>query len=249
MRPASRVGLLLSVLIALSRPASAGTLSYADFDSVLTRFVHDGAVDYGALARERATLDRFLRATQEADPQAWPRNEQLAFWINVYNARVLDGVTRRPGLRSVLDVGKALGVPTLGFFRERLRSGGRDLTLNDIEHEIIRDGFREPRVHFVLNCASASCPPIPVRALQAATLDSTLDSAARSFLADRAKNPGLRRGSLELSSIFKWYRSDFEAADLPLLAFVGRYSAAARGLPRKTTIRFVPYDWSLNGHW
>ena len=118
-------------------------------------------------------------------------HEQIAFWVNVYNARVLDAVVRRPGLKSVLDVGRALGVPTHACFREQAVSGGRGLSLNDIEH-----------------------------------------------------GP-----ELGLSSIFKWYRSDFETAAGSLPAFVQRHWPVAGVVRPDAPIRFMAYDWSLNGHW
>ena len=241
--------LLATLLLAWAPAVRAAPFSHAALDTVLHAHVHDARVDYGALARDRGPLERYLEATRVAHPDAWPRNEQIVFWVNVYNARVLDGVVRRPGLKSVLDVGKLLGVPTLGFFREQAVSGGRKISLNDIEHEILRKGFHEPRIHFVLNCASASCPALPARALETATLDSTLDAAARAFLLDRSKNQIAPGPELKLSSIFKWYRSDFETERGSLQAFVLRYWRGAGVVRANAPIKFLDYDWSLNGHW
>lgn len=244
------VALVALALVAASRAnAAGGEFSYAAFDTVLIRHLASERVDYGALARDRAPLERFLSSTRDARPAAWARNDQIAFWVNVYNARVLDGVVRRPGLKSVLDVGKVVGVPTLGFFREKFFVAGRELALNDIEHEILRKGFHEPRVHFVLNCASASCPSLPARALSGATLDSTLDAAASAFLADRSKNPVVSGSDLRLSSIFKWYRSDFESAAGSLAAFLQRHANRGDAVLDGALIHFADYDWSLNGHW
>jgi hypothetical protein len=233
------------------RPGSRSTLpfSYAALDTVLTRYLHEGRVDYGGLARRRGPLERFLAATREAHPDHWPREAQIAFWVNVYNARVLEGVIRRRGLKSVLDVGKTLGVPTLGFFREKRLSAGRLLSLNDIEHDILRKGFQEPRVHFVLNCASASCPALPPRALSGATLDSVLEAATSAFLLDRTKNQIDADSDLRLSSILKWYRADFETAAGSLQAFIQRHWKEGGVIRADAPIRFLDYDWSLNGHW
>ena len=244
------ISLLLVALLPAWPPAvSAAGFSHAALDTVLQAHVHDARVDYGALARDRGPLERYLEATRAAHPDAWPRNEQIVFWVNVYNARVLDGVVRRPGLKSVLDVGKLVGVPTLGFFRERAVSGEREISLNGIEHEILRKGFHEPRIHFVLNCASTSCPALPPRALETASLDSTLDAAAQAFLLDRSKNQIEPGPKLKLSSVFKWYRSDFETAAGSLQAFVQRYWKGAGVVRADAPIKFLDYDWSLNGHW
>ena len=97
---------------AAAGPASADAFPHAALDSVLARVLRDGRVDYGALAKDHADLDRHLAAAAVARPDDWPRDEQIAFWVNAYNARVLDGVIRRPGLKSVLDVRKVLGIPT-----------------------------------------------------------------------------------------------------------------------------------------
>lgn len=223
--------------------------AYDSFDSVLVAHLQRGQVDYGALARDRGPLDRFLATTHDTIPAGWSRSEQIAFWVNVYNARVLDGVIRRPGLKSVLDVGKALGVPTLGFFKEKSRSGGRDLTLNDIEHEVLRKQFHEARSHFVLNCASASCPALPAHPVLAATLDATLEAATRAFLHDRTKNQLDVPSELKLSSIFKWYREDFERASGSLLAFINAHRPEPGASRPEAAIRFLDYDWALNGHW
>ncbi len=234
---------------AIARPAAATeVISYAPLDSVLALHLRDGRVDYGAIARDRGPLRRLLAAARDARPERFTRSEQMAFWVNIYNARVLDGVARRPGLKSVLDVGKAVVVPTLGFFRERAVVAGRELSLNDIEHRILREGFHEPRLHFVLNCASASCPKLPVRALDATSLDSTLDAATAEFLANPLHNRIAPGGELQLSSIFKWYRDDFESSAGGLPAFLARHWKGAR-LRGNEPVRFLDYDWSLNGHW
>ncbi len=243
-------GAVLAGLIALGVAevrAAAPPPSYAALDTVLRRHRQADLVDYGALAREPGPLRRFLAEAAEADPEQWPREAQIAFWVNVYNARVLDGVIRRPGLASVLDVGRLLGIPTLGFFRERARSAGRSLSLDDIEHGILRRRFGDARLHFVLNCASASCPVLPERALTAATLDSVLDAATAAFLADGTRNRLGDGRALELSEIFKWYRSDFVTAAGSVQAFVARHTRIpiAPGAP----IRHLRYDWALNGRW
>ena len=240
--------------IAASNPAAAASapadsFSHAIFDTVLTRILRDGHVDYGALARDHADLDRYLAALAAARPDGWPRPDQIAFWVNAYNARVLDGVIRRPGLKSVLDVRKVLGVPTLGFFREERDTGGARYSLDDIEHRILRARYAEPRLHFVLNCASLSCPVLPERALTAAMLEADLDAATRRFVADSTRNRVDPDGTLRLSMIFKWYRDDFKKAAGSVVAFVARYLPEGRTIPPGAKIDHLEYDWSLNGSW
>src|SRR5205814_4482033 len=144
-------------LVALTTAASAGSFSHAALDTVLSRHVRNGRVDYGALRRDPGPLDRYLAAVADARPDAWSREEQIAFWVNVYDARVLDGVLRHPGIRSVLDVGKERGGSGVGFFAEPRLTAGAPRTLDQIEKDILCARFHEPRVHMVLNCASTSC--------------------------------------------------------------------------------------------
>jgi hypothetical protein len=265
MSPARlRAAVLLVALAAAPHPAGAQSdapvradstrvaperFSHAALDSVLVRILRDGRVDYGGLSRDHGTLDRYLSALAAADPDGWPRGEQIAFWVNAYNARVLDRVIRRPGLKSVLDVGKKLGVPTLGFFHEKRPTAGHDRSLDDIEHRILRARFHEPRIHFVLNCAAVSCPVLPARALTGAELETDLEAATHRFLADSTRNriePG--RG-LWLSTIFKWYGDDFRATDGSVQAFIERHWPGSGPFAPDLPVRFLDYDWSLNGSW
>jgi hypothetical protein len=232
--------LLVLGLLASTAAGAAEVVSSSALDSVFTH-VRGGRVDYRALARDPGPLRRYLAAAAEARPEGFSRAQQMTFWINTYDARVLDGVVRRPGLSSVLDSTRAPG-----FFTEKRRSGGRDLSLDDIEHRLRELG--DPRVHFVLNCASKSCPPLPARALTSAALEAALDHATTAFLADRSKNRWSRDGALEVSAIFDWYRGDFATVG-GVQGFVARYW---RGTPRptkETKLRVLPYDWSLNGTW
>lgn len=233
----------------VARPASAEPFSHAAFDTVLARVLREGRVDYGALAKDHADLDRYLAAVAAARPDPWPREEQIAFWVNAYNARVLDGVIRRPGLKSVLDVRKVLGIPTLGFFRERRATAGARRSLNDIEHRILRARYAEPRLHFVLNCASVSCPVLPERALTAATLEGDLESATRRFLADSTRNRVDPDGSVRLSQIFDWYADDFRAAAGSVSAFVRRHWPGPEPPEPERFRGHLKYDWALNGSW
>jgi hypothetical protein len=206
-------------------------------------------VDYGALAKDHADLERYLAAVAAAHPDQWPREEQIAFWVNAYNARVLDGVIRRPGLKSVLDVRRVLGIPTLGFFREQRVTAGARRSLDDIEHRILRARYAEPRLHFVLNCASVSCPALPERTLTAATLEADLDSATRRFLADSTRNRIDPTGGMHLSAIFKWYAEDFRKSDGSIQAFVLRHRPERPGLRPDLPVEYLDYDWTLNGDW
>ena len=244
-------GLALLGLLALAAPARATAPAFnaAALDTVLARHLRDGQVDYGALARDRAALDRFLASTERARPDDWPRAEQIAFWVNAYNARVLEGVIEHPGIGSVLEVGRIAGVPTLAFFRSKRLTAGRRLSLNDIEHGILRTRFADPHLHFVLNCASASCPVLPARALTGAALENELEDATRRFLSDSTRNRIDPARQLDLSMIFKWYGEDFQKSVGSVQAFIERNWPGHERFAPDLPTRYLPYDWTLNGRW
>ena len=205
-------------------------------------------VRYDGMAKERAALQGYLASLSqvgEKDFEAWPRAEQMAFLINAYNAFTVEKIlTRYPEIRSIWDFGKLFGNPFKDEFFSLL---GRRASLDFVEHGVLRKRYREPRIHFALNCASVGCPMLREEAYVAARLEAQLEEQALRFLSDRSRNryAGAR---LEVSRIFDWYREDFE----PREAFFGRYAAAlgapASGLPRGLPLTFLEYDWSLNAY-
>jgi hypothetical protein len=212
-------------------------------------------VDYAALKRDGLpALEAYLRSLEAVDTTAyatWTRHEQLAFWLNAYNAYMWKVVAENHPLKSVRDIGKVAFSAFKRPFIPLAALERRVLSLDDIEHQIVRKRFSEPRIHFALVCAARSCPALRGEAYRAADLDRQLDEDGRAFLADSARNqfdPKTR--TLRLSEIFKWFRGDFEAAAGNLLAFVARYVVAATAAALKApgvALEFLPYDWSLNG--
>ncbi|MGH9370731.1 MAG: DUF547 domain-containing protein [Vicinamibacterales bacterium] len=194
--------------------ASGFDHEYPGYAEVLETYVHGPRVDYAALHRNRAQLDRVvdeLALPHHAEELAWSRQQRMAFWINAYNALTLRAIVDhypikagwfslgpRNSIRQIDGVWTALSWDV----------AGRKVTLDDIEHRILRPGFGDPRIHFAIDCASVSCPPLATRPYQAAGLDAQLDEAARAYL---ASPQGLRveRDRLYVSSIFKWYGDDF----------------------------------------
>jgi hypothetical protein len=223
-------------------------------------------VDYAALKTDRSALDAAVAAfaePREAEERAWLRDERLAFWINAYNAFTLRAIvdhypirgswfslTPRSSIRQIDGVWTTL----------TWKAAGRTVTLDDIEHRILRPEFMEPRVHFAINCASIGCPPLAAEPYLAATLDAQLNAAARRYL---ASPQGLRVDgrTLRVSRIFEWYGEDFvprfapdragqtdrvERAVLAVVAQFGPAEAATLARTPSTHVRFLDYDWSLN---
>ena len=244
--------------------------SHQLLDSLLATRVDDsGRVDYTALAREPDLLDGYYRLVAAYSPDSHPalfpdESSRLAYWINAYNAAVLKAVVTYYPIASVSDVKP----PTLLFFLsdksgffyfQKLVFGGESMNLYNLEHDLIRPRFLDPRVHFALNCASGGCPRLPQRAFSAAALEAELDREARVFV-NEDRNLRIDHGekAIFISSIFSWYESDFvdwlrsehPGEEPSLLAYARRYLAPPKlcDLERASDyeLRVIPYDWSLN---
>ncbi len=220
------------------------------------------AVDYASLGVNREPLQSYLEETSRvsrASFDAWETSDQLAFLINLYNAAtvelILDNMASSDPIDSIRDIGSLF---TSAWELERVALFGNLVTLDAIEHDMIRGWgrYNEPRIHFAVNCAAIGCPALRAEAYTGTALEAQLEDATRDFLSDRSRNyfDGRR---LRLSSIFKWYREDFErgwGGSNALGEFVARYSSdlglsveqrneLARG---DMGIRFLSYDWGLN---
>jgi hypothetical protein len=199
-------------------------------------------VRYEAMARDRAALRAYLAslsAVGEKAYEGWPPAEQMAFLINAYNAFTVEKIlTRYPDLRSIWDFGKLFGNPFKDEFFSLL---GRRMSLDGIEHGILRKRYREPRIHFAVNCASVGCPMLREEAYAAARLETQLEEQALRFLSDRSRNR-FAAGRLEVSKIFDWFKEDFA----PREAYFARYATALGAPPGAIPVTFLDYDWSLN---
>lgn len=259
--------LMLAVLLPPSVGVAASPFDHqhALYGEVLKRHVRNGLVDYAALQRERAPLDRYaaqLAAVERKVVDDWSRDERLAFWINAYNALTLRTIIDHYPIRRGSLIGVAFPSNSIwqipGAFKEaRHRVAGQRLSLDDIEHRIIRPSFSEPRIHVALVCAARSCPVLRAEPYVAVRLGAQLTEQARRFAADRTH--GLRaapaRRGVEVSSIFKWFGEDFAplgAGDETrgVLAFLAAHGDDPELLPRlrdeTTPVRYLDYDWTLN---
>jgi len=258
--------IVVALLALLGFGAQAAAFDQSTWDGLLKANVvsiRNGQatqVDYAAFARERSQLKQYLAgvsAVTAPEFERWEPSAQLAFLINAYNAFTIELVlTGYPDVASIKDLGSLLRSPWKKRFIPLL---GDTRSLDDIEHGLIRGSGRytEPRVHFALNCASIGCPALRPEAFTAERLDAQLEEAATAFLSDRTRNR-LDGKALQVSSIFKWYRGDFEkgwrGADT-LAKFFLLYrqplglddNAASRLKAGEIKIDFLDYDWRLNG--
>jgi len=214
------------------------------FDALLREHVVDGHVEYAAFAAA-PELSLYLSEVREARlAEGTPEPERLAFLLNAYNALAI---------RGILDGGSpATLLGRYGFFmRTRHSVAGEAITLWDLEHERIRP-LGEPRIHFALVCASASCPKLASEAFDPARLEEQLERETLRFVNDAQRNRfDAERRVASLSAIFDWYAEDFEASDGSVERFVARYvddPEVAQGLAAgEWVVESLGYDWSLNG--
>ena len=216
---------------------------HALFDNALRRHVKDGLVNYEAIAKDK-DFQAFLSWLDEVDVSSFKsRNDEMAFWINAYNALAIKGVVDNYPLEKVIDVA--------GFFNEQKHPvAGRNLTLDQLEKGTIFKRFSEPRLHFVLVCAAISCPNLPAEAYTGETLAQRIDEVTRSFLNNLDQNRlDKKTKTFYLSRIFDWYRRDFVQDDTDLLDFVTPYLDEEKQAflsENDVTIAYLDYDWTLN---
>ena len=206
------------------------------FDALLKQYVNSrGDVNYAGLKKEEGKLDAYLGTLANATPaRDWSRNEALAYWINAYNAYTLKLLLKNYPVKSITDLhgGKPWDVKWIEL-------GGKTYSLNNIEHDIIRPRYKEPRIHFAVNCAAASCPPLPNKAFTPSNLNSLLESRTRSFIRNDNYNT-ITDGKVAVSKIFEWYGEDFG----DLREYLNKYAETT--IPAGTDITFRDYDWALN---
>jgi len=238
-------------------PAADFDHEHARWTRVLERHVHGDRFDYAALKADPAELEAYLDELHAVTPDqvaGWSREQRYAFWINAYNAHTIAKVVRSYPLDSIKDLSTAFGLQSV-FDQEFIPmeafhpdGDGDRLSLNDVEHGILRKEFRDARVHAAINCASISCPPLRDEAFVAARLDGQLDEQMRAFLADPRRNRfDPEGGEVRLSEIFKWFAEDFERDAGSVRAWVERWAPADRkAMVGDARIRYLDYDWGLN---
>lgn len=214
---------------------------------LLSRLVSpEGRVDYRGFQAEEKELNAYLDLLNQHPPDtaSWSEAEQLAYWINAYNAFTVKLIADHYPLESIQDLHPTLYIP---FFRtvwhkELFEINGTPISLDHIEHGILRRQFNEPRIHFAINCASKSCPPLLNQAYRADELDAQLDRAAWAFIGNPKFNQ-IEAQHLRLSAIFKWFTADFTKKGT-LTSYLRAYSKV--DISPEASIDYLPYDWSLN---
>jgi hypothetical protein len=229
---------------------------YSAWTAILQKY-YDPAkgMDYPALkARDLATIQNLRQQLGHVNAGALDRKQQLAYWINVYNINTVVTVLESYPVKSIRDISTDPIVRLNVFKKQRIPLGPARLSLDEVENEKIRAGFHDPRIHFAINCAAKSCPPIRPEAFTGEKIDQQLDDQARRFLSGPL---GLRFGRkgdtlvVHATKILDWFGDDFEKWSGGRMAFVHKYLPADKqrlidAANGRVELEFDDYDWSLN---
>lgn len=232
-------------------------INHAAWDRLLSKFVKPGAdglnrVDYAAFkASGHDQLKTYLLSMGRVDPRALNRKEQFAYLANLYNAKTIDIVLDHYPITSIKDIslgGGLFAAFTGGPWKAKVVSiNGVSLSLDDIEHEILRKVYKDPRVHYAVNCASVGCPNLGPRAFTGATLDAQLDAAARAFV-NSPRGARIKSNQVAVSSIYEWFKADFGGNNTGVLRHLMKYAEPRLAAELKSigAIANHDYDWRLN---
>jgi hypothetical protein len=238
------------LMIGLYRPESAVGFDHSKFDQVLKTYVNDqGLVDYNGIAGDQG-FKAYMESLESANLDSMSRNARLAFWINAYNAVTIDKVIKWKPEKSVRET-LIPGVWTsTKFFTSRENTvAGKRLSQDDIENEILRKQFKDPRIHFAIICASSGCPPLPRFAYTEENVQIKLEAETRKYInSGRGTRIDLAGKTLYLSKLFDWYSGDFVSKSGSVLNFIKPYldQQTLAFLERNPKIAYLDYDWSLN---
>ncbi len=204
---------------------------------------------YGRVsAADRLALDSYVDTLAGIAISGYRRSEQFAYWVNLYNALTAKVVLDHYPVASILDIDISPGWFSFGPWRKKLvLVEGRQLSLDDIEHRILRPIWRDPRIHYVVNCASIGCPNLRRGIYTGATIEAMLTAAARDYV-NSWRGVMFDGGVLYVSSIYKWYREDFGGTNASVIAHLKTYAepALADRLSRVRDIGGHYYDWAIN---
>lgn len=211
-------------------------VDHSTWNDLLQKHVSEkGNVNYAGLKKDQAKLEAYLNMLADNHPtDAWSRSEKMAYWINAYNAFTIQLILQNYPLSSItkLDDGKV-------WDRKWIELGDQTYSLNNIENDILRPRFKDARIHFAVNCAAESCPPLLNKAFTAENLEETLDKQARSFINNSAYNK-ISKQSVTVSKIFDWYGEDFG----DLIRYLNKYSTTT--IASNASVNYQNYNWSLN---
>ncbi len=238
------LSIVLIIIICGSIVNAQENIDNTIYASLLKKYIVGVRVNYDGLKKDEKILDEYLNLLSVTDIKSLPLNTQFAYYINVYNAFTLKLIlTQYPGINSIKEIGGFFSNP---WKKKFIPLQGKTVNLDYIEHQVLRPKFKDPRVHFAINCASKSCPPLRNEPYEAKQLEKQLDEQAHKFINDKKHNY-FKDDQLYLSKIFKWFKVDFN--NNPSL-FIKQY--ADNDLKEKLNghsnlkIGYLEYNWALN---
>ena len=226
----------VSTLIQVNNPVDIH--QHTLWNELLKSYVSDaGEVNYTKLKMHEHTLDQYLKLISTNRPaSSWTKHQKMAYWINAYNAFTIKLILKHWPIHSIKTINN--GKP---WDQQWIPIGEETYSLNQIENDKLRAEYKDPRIHFAVNCAAASCPPIYNRAWTAQHLNPQLEKRTKLFINDADYNE-LNGESVNISKIFEWYAGDFGQ----VISFINKY--AVKPISTTAKINYLKYDWTLNGH-
>lgn len=218
---------------------SSVKLNHEVWTELLQKYVNEkGLVDYKGFEKDRSKLDDYVAYLSKQKPDKnWSVQEELAFYINAYNAFTVQLILAHYPLKSIKDIGGIKGP----FLQKDFMIGGKKISLATLEKGILTT-MNEPRIHFAINCASISCPKLMNKAYTASKIDTQLDAAVKGFI-NSSKNK-ISKTKPQLSPIFKWYKNDFQKSGESVIAFINQYVQTE--INPEAKLSYLDYNWSLN---
>lgn len=230
------------------------TVDHTTWDRLLKTYIVPGADGVNRFAYNRVSRDdrkaliAYLDSLAATPIEKFDRPEQFAFWVNLYNALTVKLILDNMPVASIRDIDISPGLFAVGpWGAPQIAVDGERLTLNDIEHRILRPIWRDPRIHYAVNCAAIGCPNLQNTAFTSANTEALLNAGARQYVND-PRGVSVDGGNLIVSSIYIWFREDFGGNDSGVLSHLRQYAdpTLASALAGKTAIADHRYDWSLN---
>lgn len=203
-----------------------------------------GFVNYKGFITDSVKLNKYLDLLSKNHPNdTWTSNERKAFWINAYNAFTIKLIVDNYPVKTIKDLGGSIYKVNTPWDIKFIQIGEEEYDLNNIEHGILRDQWKDPRIHAAVNCASVSCPALMKGAFTADKLDVQLDAQMKRFILDKSKNQ-ISKDQLKLSKIFKWFTGDFKDISPDVISYINKFSEVQ--VSEDAHIDYFEYDWNLN---
>ena len=231
----SVVKMILITFAIMAFPWQPTAQDYKVFDKLLKTYVDpNGRVNYKMLTKEKTAINQVLDQLQKINTQKLNEKARLAFYINLYNLTTLKVIADNYPIKSIKDI-KGGKIWDIGL----MVLNGKSYSLNELENQLIRGQYKEPRIHFLINCGAKSCPPLHTEAFTEKNIDELMDKRTRQFINDVLSNT-ITPKQIKISKIFDWYQTDFGN----LVSFINRYSKTK--VLNNAKISFMDYDWDLN---